>query len=39
MAQLPNTGESTSAVVPALGAGMLLASLGLVGKRRKENEE
>ncbi|MCH1619116.1 MucBP domain-containing protein [Streptococcus gallolyticus] len=33
MAQLPNTGESTSAVVPALGAGMLLASLGLVGKR------
>ncbi|MGV3087324.1 LPXTG cell wall anchor domain-containing protein, partial [Streptococcus thoraltensis] len=39
MAQLPNTGESTSAVVPSLGAGMLLASLGLVGKRRKENEE
>ncbi|VTT02047.1 MucBP domain-containing protein [Streptococcus dysgalactiae] len=39
MAQLPNTGESSSAVVPALGAGMLLASLGLVGKRRKENEE
>ncbi|MET3534791.1 LPXTG-motif cell wall-anchored protein, partial [Streptococcus parasuis] len=39
MAQLPNTGESSSAVVTALGAGMLLASLGLVGKRRKENEE
>ncbi|MGR4070811.1 MucBP domain-containing protein [Streptococcus parasuis] len=39
VAQLPNTGESSSAVVTVLGAGMLLASLGLVGKRRKEDEE
>ncbi|SNV39148.1 muramidase-released protein [Streptococcus acidominimus] len=39
VAQLPNTGESSSSVVTALGAGMLLASLGLVGKRRKDSEE
>ncbi|HEM2713390.1 TPA: LPXTG cell wall anchor domain-containing protein, partial [Streptococcus suis] len=38
-AQLPNTGESSSSVVTVLGAGMLLASLGLVGKRRKDSEE
>ncbi|MGQ7355056.1 LPXTG cell wall anchor domain-containing protein, partial [Streptococcus suis] len=38
-AQLPNTGESNTAAVSALGAGMLFATLALAGKRRKKDEE
>ncbi|ESV55553.1 mucus-binding protein [Streptococcus agalactiae LMG 14747] len=35
---LPNTGEEGSASAVAMGAAMLLASLGLAGKRRKKGE-
>ncbi|NQP65290.1 YSIRK-type signal peptide-containing protein [Streptococcus suis] len=37
--QLPNTGESSSVAVTAIGASMLLAALALAGKRRRQEEE
>ncbi|MFH0384586.1 YSIRK-type signal peptide-containing protein [Streptococcus sp. A18] len=37
--QLPNTGESNSTAVTAIGASMLLAALALAGKRRRQEEE
>ncbi|WP_327084251.1 LPXTG cell wall anchor domain-containing protein [Streptococcus suis] len=38
-AQLPNTGETSTVAVSALGVGMLIATLALAGKRRKKGEE
>ncbi|HEL2065597.1 YPDG domain-containing protein [Streptococcus suis] len=38
-AQLPNTGETSTVAVSALGVGMLIATLALAGKRRKKSEE
>ncbi|MGE9835261.1 mucin-binding protein, partial [Streptococcus orisratti] len=35
---LPNTGEDNSASVVAMGAGMILASLGLAAKRRRKKD-
>ncbi|MFR0652940.1 MucBP domain-containing protein, partial [Ligilactobacillus salivarius] len=35
---LPNTGEDNSASVAAMGAGMILASLGLAAKRRRKED-
>ena len=36
--ELPNTGEKSTAGVAALGAALGLAGLGLVVKRKKEDE-
>ncbi|HEM5123547.1 TPA: YSIRK-type signal peptide-containing protein [Streptococcus suis] len=36
--QLPNTGESSSVAVTAIGASMLLAALALAGKRRRNED-
>ncbi|NQH92077.1 YSIRK-type signal peptide-containing protein [Streptococcus suis] len=38
-AQLPNTGETSTVAVSALGVGMLIATLALAGKRCKKSEE
>ncbi|HEM5974954.1 TPA: LPXTG cell wall anchor domain-containing protein, partial [Streptococcus suis] len=38
-AQLPNTGETSTVAVSALGVGMLIVTLALAGKRRKKGEE
>ncbi|MFM0760250.1 MucBP domain-containing protein [Streptococcus suis] len=37
-AQLPNTGESSTAAASALGVGMLIAALALAGKRRRNED-
>ncbi|HEO8607632.1 TPA: MucBP domain-containing protein [Streptococcus suis] len=39
VAQLPNTGETSSAAVSVLGASLLIATLALAGKRSKKDEE
>ncbi|HEL2509165.1 TPA: YSIRK-type signal peptide-containing protein [Streptococcus suis] len=37
--QLPSTGETSSPAVSVLGAGLLITTLALAGKRRKKDEE
>ncbi|HFI2446834.1 TPA: LPXTG cell wall anchor domain-containing protein, partial [Streptococcus suis] len=37
VAQLPNTGEASSSAA-VLGAGMLIATLALAGKRRRNED-